>query len=463
MKFFLDGSDWEAEYYISLKDYLAWQRDPRKLYNMHLQDATAAGFLLADSNCKPSFKATIPGCDRSVLLENGVIQDPYWGRNMDQSRWSEEKSWAFRKFFVLPEEIKNRKRFQLRFCGIDYSATFFLNGEYLGSHTGAFVPFEADVTDYISRDGENLLAVIFEPMPKGLPNHNDPFNPQPTDFAEYHRSQLCFGWDWSRGMSAAGIWDHVYINANDDARISDCCFRGNAEGDVDLSVEIQSTLDARMPLNITLEPMNFQGESYTFTREVELEYGENICSFSLKCAAPQLWYPRGYGRQNLYRLKLEIAGEVTEKQVAFRTLKMLRNANSPERAYNLTFSFNGVPVFARGVNWVPAELMYNRSTREEYERLVRLAAEGNINLFRIWGGGIIEKDDFYALCDQYGIIVWQEFMHACSNYRKDGEYLAFKAREAEAILRKICNHVCVSMLCGGNEVLYYGEIPDSPL
>ena len=169
-------------------------------------------------------------------------------------------------------------------------------------------------------------------------------------------------------------------------------------------------------------------------------------------------------KQRLYRLTLTLVVKSTNKDGRISYLADgVRNLNSPDRAYNQTFTFNDVPVFARGVNWVPADLMHCRSGAAEYERLVRLAAEAGINLFRIWGGGIVEKEEFYDACDRYGIIVWQEFMHSCSSYRKDAEFLAFKKREGEAILRKTRNHVSVSLFCGGNEVQYYGEIPDSPL
>ena len=463
MKFYLDGCDWEADHFISLEEHVKWRDSGWVLHNMLLDHAAGAGFVNPDKPCKAAYTATIPGCDRSVLLENNVIADPYYGRNLEHSRWAENMSWAFRKRFVLPEEIKNKKRFQIHFCGIDYSAEFFLNGNWLGNHTGAFVPFEADVTDYIRRDGENLLAVIFDPIPKALPNHRTPFENAPSEFAEYHRSQMSYGWDWSRSMPAAGIWDHVYLNANDGARLTDCFFRAQGSGDVELSLDIMARKKDTFTVNIAVEPIGFEGRSYSFERELLLEYGSNTEVLHLQCPDAELWYPRGYGEQRLYRLTIIIDGEVTSKQVAFRTLEMLTNENSPEGAYDHTFCFNGRKVFARGVNWVPSDLMFSRCRAEGYERLIRLAAENGTNLFRVWGGGIIEKEEFYDACDRYGIIVWQEFMHACSNYRKDGEYLAFKAIEAEAILRKIRNHICVSMICGGNELQYYSEVPYSPL
>ncbi|MBE6379964.1 MAG: hypothetical protein E7047_03455 [Lentisphaerae bacterium] len=465
MKFYLDGSDWEADYFISDFDYAAWTTNGRRLHNMYLDNASAAGFIREENPMAAQFKATVPGCDRSVLVENNAIADPYYGRNLDHSRWSEKMSWAFRKKFTLPEEMRNKKRFQLHFCGIDYQAKFLLNGVYLYEHTGMFIPFEADVTDCIRREGENNLVVIFDPVPQAMPDHQDatPEGCKPAQFANYHRAQMSYGWDWMRGMVAAGIWDHVYLNANDDARITDCFFRSQASGDVELTVDTIAQKKAAFELQIDIEPANFSGRSYHFTRELNLVHGDNSTQMHLECPAPELWYPRNYGKQNLYRLTLTLDGEETVKTVAFRTLEMRRNPNSPDRAYDQTFTFNGQAVFARGVNWIPADLMHSNCGAAEYERQVRLAAENNTNIFRVWGGGIIEKEEFYDACDRYGVIVWQEFPHCCSCYRSDPEFVAFKAREGEAILRKLRNHVSVAMICGGNEMMYYGEYPENPI
>lgn len=462
MRFYLDSNDWEADYFVSHEDYVRWRNNGRRIQNMYLDSALTSGFLDENNLARASFRGTVPGCDRSMLLENGVIAEPFYDRNMDHSRWSENFSWGFRRRFSIPAEMRGKQRFQIHFCGIDYQANFFLNGVYLGQHTGMFIPFEADVTDSI-RNEDNLLVVIFDPVPKASPDHTDPFSPKPAEFAEYHRAQMSYGWDWMRGMVAAGIWDHVYLNANDEVRVTDFFFHTDRSGKVELSLDTIAQKKDSYQLQIDVAPVGFEAQSYSFEFMIELQPGDNQSTLNFTCPEPELWYPNGYGEQRLYRLTLTLGGEVTTRMVAFRTLQMCRNLNSPDRAYNQTFTFNDVPVFARGVNWVPADLMHCRSGAAEYERLVRLAAEAGINLFRIWGGGIVEKEEFYDACDRYGIIVWQEFMHSCSSYRKDAEFLAFKKREGEAILRKTRNHVSVSLFCGGNEVQYYGEIPDSPL
>ena len=462
MKFYLDGNDWEADYFITQKEYDHWVPNWWSIEKMYLDSAESANFPRPNSQYKAAFKCSIPGCDRTVLLENNVISDPYFGRNMDYSRWSENYSWAFRKTFTLPENMRNKKRFQLKFLGIDYKARVFFNNQDLCEITGMFIQHEFDVTEFINRDGENFIAIVFDPVPKASPNHTALVDHIPTEFSQYHRSQMSYGWDWMRGMVAAGLWDSVYLSANDDARITDCFFQWDGEK-CSLEVDTIAQKNGNFDLRVSLEPKIFAGEKVEFYQKLDLIHGENHSEFSFVYPNPELWYPNGYGKQPLYKLTLEIEGEVTEKTVAFRTLEMRRNPNSADKSYNHTFTFNGVEIFARGANWVPADLMLAQLKEEDYDRLVRLAAEAGNNIFRVWGGGIIEKEFFYDACDKYGIIVWQEFMHSCSNYRKDGEYVAFKRIEGEAILRKIRNHVSVSMICGGNEMQYYGEIPNSPV
>ncbi len=462
MKFYLDGNDWEADYFITNREYDHWLPNWWDIKNMYLDSAESAEFPRPNSKYQAAFKCSIPGSDRTTLLENNVIADPYFGRNMDYSRWSENYSWAFRKTFILPENMRNKKRFQLKFLGIDYKARVFFNHQDLCEITGMFIQHEFDVTDFINRDGENFVAIVFDPMPKASPNHTSLITHQPNEYTDYHRSQMSWGWDWMRGMVAAGLWDSLYLSANDEARISDCFFQWDGEK-ISLEVDTVAQKNAEFDLKISLEPKGFEGEKIEFTEKLNLIHGENHSELSFVYPNPELWYPNGAGKQPLYKLTLEIEGEVTEKTVAFRTLEMRRNPNSADKSYNHTFTINGMEVFARGANWVPAELMLSRLKAEDYDRLVRLAAEANCNLFRVWGGGIIEKEYFYDACDKYGIMIWQEFMHSCSNYRKDAEYVAFKKIEGEAILRKIRNHVSVSMICGGNEMLYYGEIPNSPV
>ena len=459
MHLILDGNDWEADYFTSLARHKAWRNDPRRQSDMLMECVSLSDFIRPDAAPGDRLRGTIPGCDRTFLLENGLCDDPYFGRNLDRTRWAEHHAWAFRKRFVLPESWRRCRRIILKFRGLDYEACVFLNGEGVGCHKGMFIPAEFDVTDMLRPGGENLLAVGFEPMPQASPDHRDS---EAAEFAGFHRMQMSYGWDWARGMAAAAIWDSVELIGYETARVRDCRAVAGTDA-VTLELELESRTETVLPLEVAVTPENFSGPGGRLRTELPLEPGPNARSVAVPVPELHRWYPVGCGRPDLYRITVKFDGNVTEFVTGFKDLVMRRNPDSPEGAYPLTFVLNGREVFARGLNYVPADLMFARNTAADYDRLARLAAEGGFNLFRVWGGGMVEKDAFYAACDRHGIMVWQEFMHACSNYPKDAEYLAFKKREGEAILRKIRNFASLVMLCGGNEMQYYGEIPDSPL
>ena len=459
MKQLLDGSDWEAGYFISEKEYDSWTKRTRNLHNQLMESARAAGFTMPEGSVGDLMKATVPGCDKTVLLENGLIEDPFRGRNLEHSSWSEKHSWGFRKKFHLSPEMASMRQIRLRFEGIDYQAMIFLNNHCLGFHRGMFIPFETEITDWIDREQENLLAVIFDPAPDGLPDHQDE---KPADFADYHRVQCGFGWDWARKIVPTGIWDSVTLIGSQTVRIRDLHWK-TVKTHAVLNLETEVLDSWKGTVNIALIPQNFSGPGLEITSRCEYLGGSNEQTIEFDFPEAHFWNPAGYGKPDLYTLSITLDGSTERRTVGFRDLAMCRNPGSPEGAYDLTFEVNGQPIFARGANWVPVDLLPSRARENDYEDLLHLAATAHFNLFRVWGGGLVEKSAFYEACDRHGILVWQEFPHACSNYRKDGEYLAVKEREAEQIVRKLRNHPSTALFCGGNEVQYYGEVPNSPL
>ncbi len=454
MDWYLDGGDWEADYFITPEEY-----KNQMMENKLMGSARSRNFFMRSTPGTGLFKATIPGCDRTVLLENGEIPDPYYGRNMDRQRWSEKYGWGFRKRFRLPKELKTLRNLQLTFMGIDYSAEFFLNEEWLGQHTGMFIPARFDVSDTIDRDGENLLAVIFTPAPQASCSQR---RDRPADYAEFHRCQMSYGWDWARGLVPSGIWDSVKLSGSDRVRIADGFFRSAGDWAI-LELELVALEPGNSAVTLTIAPKNFTGETVTHRESAALKLGSNRVEFRFPVKNARRWYPNGYGEQPLYTLTATVDAQEWTHQVGFRDLVMHRNPGAPENAYNQIFTYNGIEVFARGLDWVPMDMIFSRMNAAGYERQLRLAAAAGFNLVRVWGGGLVEKDAFYEACDRHGIMVWQEFMHSCSQYRTDNDFLTFKRREGEAIIRKLRSHVALALFCGGNEMFYYNESPDSPI
>ena len=459
-KITLNGSDWEAQHFISERDFAAWTGLGRHLDKMLLDDAQHSGFLFGEDD-PSALHGTIPGCDRSFLMANGLMDDPYYARNLWHSSWAEDAAWAFRKRFVVPESWRGR-RIVIDFSGIDYEAHFFFNKVYLGTHKGAFIPVTWDITEWVRFGEENWIALAFSPAPHGTPNHS--VDDQPADFSRFHRTQIGFGWDWSRKFVPTGIWDDVSLIAYERARLRDWNVT-HERNDVTVDLEIESRSDgALLPVAIELTPPD-GGDAVILEQQTALNGGHNERSYVLHLSEVERWMPNGSGNPNLYGLRIFLDGsECVCTKVGFKNLVMRRNPDAPEDANPLLFEVNGQAVFVCGANWVPPDLMPSEVTAVDYEHLVAMAANAGINLFRMWGGGELEKAAFYEACDRHGILVWHEFFHACSNSPKDDSgYVAFKEREARSVLKRLRRHVCLSLVCGGNEMQYYGEIPDAPL
>ena len=456
-KILLDGI-WEGDFFISGAQRSAWGSNCRVVEQMLRESATSSGF--ASGQSTPwAMKGHIPGCDRSFLLENGMISDIYFGRNLELSGFSEKHSWAFRRSFTIPENWRDR-RIILTFARLDYHAVIFLNGEFITEHSNMSYGIELDITENLKFDTENILCVLFNPAPQGEASH---YSDRPADFAKFHRTQIGFGWDWSRKFVPTGICDSVTLAAYDKCRLTDIFFNFDGSS-ATLTLEIESRFDSWEDVLVQMALDDEANYLCSTSESIRLHAGKNTVVIPLTLPENlQLWYPNGSGKAALYRLGVTLDGFTEERSVGFRTVEMSRNPDSPENAYDLTFNINGKRIFVKGVNYVPADLMLSQVQASDYEHLVRAAHAAGINFFRIWGGGVIEKDAFYEACDRYGIMVWQEFMHACSQYPKDAEFLAVKEREGRAIIRKLRNHPCITIFCGGNELQYYGETPDSPM
>ena len=467
---YLDTGDWLINYFIDDERYRNRIKNKRPVIQ-DMKTFSGEELKVYSPEYYPSgwMKCTVPGGVHTALLENKIIQEPYHGRNIDRIAWIEEYSWWFRKEFDVPVEWNGRHAL-IEFKGVDYKADFYLNGKKIGSHADAFMPAVFDVSGDIRTGEKNILCVCFQPPPKASPNHH---KKKVADFAKHHRCQMSWGWDWSRKLIPIGLWDSVNIISYDKALLKDI-FVSTAKKKFDAyqvkcQMELKSLVSEDVSIEFKVSGHNLKVKDKVFSFKKPLKKGINNFEFSMDYDAPELWYPNGYGKQNLYKLDYELKDSegktvCSESKIfAFREIKMLKNLEASENSYSLIFTVNGRKIFARGGNWVPSDLIFGRADSALYKRLITLAQEAGFNMFRVWGGGIVEKDDFYSLCDEKGIMVWQEFPHACSNYPKDAKYIAQKKIESESIIKRLRNHPSIALWCGGNETDYYGENMKSPL
>lgn len=418
-------------------------------------------------------EADVPGTVQSSLVKAGKVPDPYVAFNGPQILWVDHQRWVYRKRFTVPEEMRG-KRLRLVFDGVDYRAFFWLNGEKLCYHEGMFGGPEIDIGPYVDLEGENELIVCILPCPN--PPHNNV------------RPYILHRWHFNMYIVTLGLWRPVRLVAEDRIFLADpqvITRRIDPDGTAHLSLSVtlgnmviwpfeahvrftlHSPIPGEEPLSVEKVPGFCQGSLRV------------CCEMEVPNAA--LWWPAGMGEQPLYQV--DVTADLYEYQkqptptehdelhfrTGIRTLRMLpapdaslpkeitpvANTN-PYGLYNWCLSVNGRAFFGKGSNWMPIDQML-RLPRERYDRLLRRVRDCHINLLRPWGAGLLETDEFYDLCDEYGICVWQETLLANGLY--DQSRLEVWRDTMRRNICRLRNHPSLVMWCGGNE--FDPDVPEN--
>ena len=408
--------------------------------------------------------AQVPGGVHTDLMAASRIADPFVGDEELRVQWVAEADWEYRRTFRVEPEVAAEERVALVFDGLDTLADVRLNGELLGSADNMFRTWRWDVTGRLAA-GDNEVAVRFHSSVRrgaelnavralDRPKETLPGGP-------YLRKAPChFGWDWGPKLPNVGIWQDVRIEGWNAARLADVRIEQAVEveptrASVRARVEVERA-DASSAQAIEARLRVVHPDGRTDAVQAAIPAGESGTSLNLEIADPELWWPNGLGGQPLYRVEVELASgdrslDVRWYQVGLRTLELRRRPDQWGESF--TFVVNGVPVFARGSNWIPADSFPARVTPERLEALLGAAAQTNHNMIRIWGGGYYETEAFYDLCDRYGILVWQDFMFACSVYpMTDPEFLANLEVEVREQVRRLRHRACLVLWCGNNEM-----------
>jgi beta-mannosidase len=412
---------------------------------------------------KPEWHAaTVPGCVHTDLLANKLIDDPFYRDNEKKQQWIGKTDWEYQSTFKVPAAALQREKVGLVFEGLDTYAHVFLNEQLLLSADNMFRTWRVDAKQAL-KSGDNTLRIVFRsPINEILPvmaklNYQLPApNDQGEKTSPFTRKAMYhYGWDWGPRFVTSGIWRPVYLEAWDTARISDVQIVVNRispqQADVTANVEIE----ASSPTRATIILDNITSKTAAGKQQIDLVAGNNRVSFAFKIPRPSLWWPTGLGAQSLYtfRARSLVDGRVTgEKTIrtGLRTLELRRQRDDAGESF--MFVINGVPVFAKGANWIPADSFPTRVTKDKYRFLLRSARDTNMNMLRVWGGGIYESDEFYELCDEMGILVWQDFMFACSMYPATQEFLDNVRAEAVDNVKRLRNHPSIVIWAGNNEV-----------
>ncbi|MFA6172178.1 MAG: glycoside hydrolase family 2 protein [Kiritimatiellales bacterium] len=411
----------------------------------------------------------VPGDVTAALSKAGRLPENLFYRdNLKQAEWAGRKYWWYETEFTLKAVSKHR--LELVFLGLDLFATVYVNGKKAGSSDNAFKPFRFDVTGLVKK-GKNKIEVEFAPTRQMVEELHGKY-PQYWSLFTPGRSlvrhaQCQFGWDWAPDALALGIWQDVFLEECDGAKIENVFVEAQLDGDCCVRVELPLLEQEELPKGVPLDKIPpyyvtgalHAGIYYNGRMVAEETVRTNgvhnfIC---LKVRNPKWWWPNGMGKQELYECRVTLlngAGKMQDtmtRTFGFRSVKLEEKKLEADRI-SFTFLVNGERVFIKGANWVPAHCFPGVIEDKTYEYLVSRAQEANYNMLRIWGGGIYEKDRFYEECDRRGIMVWQDFANACAEPPDDDEFfLRNMIEEAEYQVKRLRNHPSVVCWCGGNE------------
>ena len=397
----------------------------------------------------------IPGDVHSALLQAGKIKDPYWGKNELDVQYLNREDWVFSRVFQLEEFFIESPSVCINFDSIDTIAEVILNGHVIGYSDNMFVRCRWEVKPFLLR-GENKLVVKIRSAEKEAESRALEF-PYEIPGCEYpvqspnrnlvRKVQCHAGWDWGCCLMVAGLYGEVSLYAARPVRIEHVYTSQLHEKGIchlEVTLEVYSAEQCERELIISID-------GHHVVKTFKLSEGNNIICQKIDVEEPEIWWPNGYGAQPLYDLEVTISGQKLKKRIGFRDLKLVTKED--ERGLGFKFCVNGVDVFAKGANWIPCDAMPLRQTRSVVEDLLNSAVEANMNMLRVWGGGQYESDDFYELCDEKGLLIWQDFMFSCSTYPATEEFLESVEKEVSYQIKRLRDHACIALWCGNNENL----------
>ncbi len=412
---------------------------------------------LQDLEEKLWYDAIVPGSIYLSLAKTGHVDINDLYLNPENYKWVEEKPWIYRTFFDVTPELAKSQNIQAVFNMLDTYACIWINGKLIGRTNNCFIQQRFDINEHI-QPGQNSLMIKFEPcvetakktMEKYSNFEGDAFRHPYRVYAR--KPQYSFGWDFCPHLPGCGILDDVKIEFHDSARISnfhvqtiDC---NQHYADVKVSLELENFQPK--PLQCQIE---ISGTGMKIQQSINFNPQDQNNSVVFHIERPFLWWPKGYGIQYLYDLKITLKSnektiDTLNHKFGIRTVKL--NQQEDEHGKSFQFTINGQPIKAKGANWIPISLLGGQ-THDDYKCLLKKAQQANFNMLRVWGGGYYEKNIFYKLCDQYGILVWQDFMFACAQYPQHQFFLDTIANEAQAVIKRLRNFPSLALWCGNNE------------
>ncbi len=408
--------------------------------------------------------AVVPGTVHTDLMARSVIPDPYIRMNENDVQWVEDILWCYRREFTVVKEQLALRTIELVAEGLDTYAEISVNGKKIGTTENMFVEHRFNIKKYLVA-GRNTIEILFD-SPEVRSKQLEKKQGALRVALEPHRvfvrkAQYSFSWDWGPKLTTSGIWRPIYIELSTGPVLKDPYVKTlelkSRSAVLELSVSIAQF---KAPVKVTAK---IDGPLYS--ESISKKASSSTVRFTVNVNDPHLWWPNGHGTHPLYTAQFTLHhkdGTTSEIATSFgiRTIGIEQEKDKEGRSFIILV--NGKRIFCKGADWIPSDNFIPRIKDSTYERLLTLARDANMNMIRIWGGGIYEQDLFYRLCDKLGLLVWQDFMFACGEYPQTKPFLASVKDEAEKAVLRLRNHPSIAVWCGNNECewLFCTENPD---
>ena len=397
--------------------------------------------------------AKVPGNVFLDLMNSEIIQDPFFADNEKKVQWVSRKNWIYKTDFSIEKENLKYKNINLVFKGLDTYANVMLNGKEILKANNMFRKWTIPVQDLLEENNHLEIKFVSPGAMDSIMSMQLPYK-LPDSRAFTRKAPYQYGWDWGPRLVTMGIWKEVYLEFYDDIRINDVFIKDNNidNNQADLSAIIEIDSDKKQSVSIRI--INAGNQNLISSEKRNLSKGQNQLSLDFSILKPELWWPNGMGKQYLYKFIIRIKTEnrIIEKTVkhGLRTVELIQKPDSIGSSFY--FEINGEPVFVKGANYIPSDNFPSRIKQDKYIKIIKDAVNSNMNMLRVWGGGIYEKEEFYKLCDEYGILVWQDFMFACNFYPGDSLFVENVKQEAKEQIIRLRNHPSIALWCGNNEI-----------
>lgn len=420
--------------------------------------------------------AKVPGGIFTDLKRNGIIGDPYFRFNDDLYRWIGRENWVYYRKFDLSDEILSKKKLFLVTHGLDTVADIFINNNHIGRTSNMFIRYKFDIKSELKKSNNSIRILFTSPVEYANNKSKEyvtknkyvvpPVCPSPVQNGECHvnfirKIQSSFSWDWGPSFPTMGIWKSIGIEVYDTVIIRDIVvstlpmkYNDALLWKLNLTIYYEIAV-SKLKGNLTIK----LNDSVLMTTTTQLQ-NENEMNISINIPANysiEMWWPNGYGKQSLYNLTVifnpltELETSIKTVRIGFRFIELIQEEIKDSPGLSFYFKINGIPIFAKGSNWIPADSFPERITRGYIRHLLQSTKDANMNMLRVWGGGMYEQDSFYEIADELGILIWQDLMFAVALYPVNKNYLESVSIEVEQQIRRLQHHPSIVLWAGNNE------------